>query len=94
MEYIIFYGIICILLLGIFSLYITFKVIYIVGDSVTENQEKLSRQINNIKIKNIDISDYERIIIDNIIATLVKLEEAKCISYKTEIHFLNKIKEL
>ena len=64
------------------------------ADIIAENQQKLSRQISSIKTKNIDISDYERIIINNIIATLVKLEEAKCISYKTEIYFLNKIKEL
>ena len=63
-------------------------------DIITENQQKLSRQISSIKTNNIHISDYEQIMINNIIAALIRLEEEKFISYKREINLLNKIKEL
>lgn len=96
MENTIFYEIVC-------ALFLIILVLCIIGgtirkdikqnaDIIAENQQKLSRQISNIK--NIHISDYERITINNIIAALKRLEEEKFISYKREINLLNKIKEL
>lgn len=98
MENIIFYEIICASFLIILVLWIICGIIlnYItrVADVLADNQQELSRQIDSIKTNNIQLSDYERIAINNIIAALVRLEEEKFISYKTEIHLLNKIKEL
>lgn len=64
------------------------------ADIIAENQQKVYRQITNIKTNSTPISDYERITINNIISALKRLETEKFVSYKAEICFLSKIKEL
>lgn len=95
MENIIFYGIICASFLIILVLCIIGGIIlnYItrVGNVLADNQQKLSRQINSVKTNNIQLSTYDCIAINNIIATLTRIEEEKCMSYKQEISLLNKI---
>lgn len=48
-------------------------------------------QIDSIKINNMQLSTYDCIVINNTIATLKRIEEEKCVSYKQEISLLLKI---
>lgn len=95
MENTIFYEILCASFLIILVLCIIGgtirKDIEHVTDTLVENQQKLSRQISSIKTTKIHISDYEQILMNNIISALIRLEEEKFVSYKKEISLLNKI---
>lgn len=95
MENIIFYEIICTLLLIIVTLYVIAKkickIIVSIAEVLADNQQEVSKQIDSIKINNIQLSTYDCIAINNTIAALTRIEEKDCMSYKQEISLLNKI---